>query len=147
VVLSAQLQAIDAVKNGAQWDAIHDTAVEALTDGMLALGILQGDREDAIEQGLFEHYYVHKTGHWLGLDTHDVGDYQVDGHSRALEPGMVLTVEPGIYIRADDQRVDKCWRGIGIRIEDDVVVTRKGPEVLSSKVPKAIDDIEQLMAS
>ncbi|MEM1412587.1 MAG: Xaa-Pro aminopeptidase [Pseudomonadota bacterium] len=146
VVLNAQEQAIEAVRDGTQWDDIHDVAVEALTDGLLDLGLLEGDLESAIEQGLYENYYLHKTGHWLGLDTHDVGDYQVDGHSRALEPGMVLTVEPGIYIRADDQRVDERWRGLGIRIEDDVVVTRDRPEILSDRVPKAIDDIEALMA-
>ncbi len=146
IVLAAQEQAIDAVREGTPWDDIHDVAVEALTDGMLALGILHGDREDAIEQGLFENYYLHKTGHWLGLDTHDVGDYQVDGHSRILEAGMVLTIEPGIYIRPDDTRVDKRWRGLGIRIEDDVVVTRDEPEVLTNRVPKAMDEIEALMA-
>ena len=83
-------------------------AVETLTDGLLDLGILKGEREQALEQGLVDNYYVHKTGHWLGLDVHDVGDYQVDGHSRELEPGMVLTIEPGIYIRADDQRVENA---------------------------------------
>ncbi len=146
IVLYAQEQAIDAVRDGVQWDDIHDVAVEALTDGLLDLGILKGDREEAIEKGLFENYYLHKTGHWLGLDTHDVGDYQVDGHSRALEPGMVLTIEPGIYIREDDERVDKRWRGLGIRIEDDILVTRDEPEILTNRVPKAIDDIEELMA-
>ena len=146
VVLTAQERAIDAVREGAQWDDLHDAAVEALTDGLIDLGILAGDREEAIEQGLFENYYLHKTGHWLGLDTHDVGDYQVDGHSRALEPGMVLTIEPGVYIRADDRRVDQRWRGLGVRIEDDVVVTRDAPEVLTRHVPKAIDEIEALMA-
>ncbi len=146
VVLEAQEHAIDAVREGAQWDDVHDVAVESLTDGLLHLGILEGDREEAIEQGLFKNYYLHKTGHWLGLDTHDVGDYQVDGHSRALEPGMVLTIEPGIYIRRDDERVAERWRGMGIRIEDDVVVTRDAPEVLTQRVPKAIDDIEALMA-
>jgi len=146
IVLYAQEQAIDAVRDGVQWDDIHDVAVEALTDGLLDLGILKGDREEAIEQGLFENYYLHKTGHWLGLDTHDVGDYQVDGHSRALEPGMVLTIEPGIYIRTDDERVDERWRGLGVRIEDDVLVTRDEPEILSNRVPKAIADIEDLMA-
>lgn len=145
IVLLAQEQAIDAVRDGVQWDDIHDVAVEALTDGLLALGILKGDREEAIEKGLFENYYLHKTGHWLGLDVHDVGDYQVDGHSRALEPGMVLTIEPGIYIRADDKRVDKRWRGLGVRIEDDILVTRDEPEILTDRVPKAIDDIEALM--
>lgn len=146
IVLNAQEQAIDAVRDGVQWDDIHDVAVEALTDGLLDLGILKGDREEAIEKGLFENYYLHKTGHWLGLDTHDVGDYQVDGHSRALEPGMVLTIEPGIYIRADDERVDERWRGLGVRIEDDILVTKDKPEILSNRVPKAVADIEDLMA-
>jgi len=146
VVLTAQEQAIEAVRDGVQWDDIHDVAVETLTDGLLELGILEGDREEAIEKGLYENYYLHKTGHWLGLDTHDVGDYQVDGHSRVLEPGMVLTVEPGIYIRTDDEQVDERWRGLGIRIEDDVVVTRDAPEVITDRVPKALDEIEALMA-
>ncbi len=146
IVLHAQEAAIDAVREGAQWDDIHDVAVESLTDGMLELGILEGDREEAIEKGLYRNYYLHKTGHWLGLDTHDVGDYQVDGHSRALERGMVLTIEPGIYIRPDDVNVDPRWRGMGIRIEDDVVVTKDAPENLTGRVPKAIDDIEALMA-
>jgi Xaa-Pro aminopeptidase len=146
VVLDAQENAIDAVRDGAQWDDVHDVAVESLTDGLLHLGILEGDREEALEQGLFKNYYLHKTGHWLGLDTHDVGDYQVDGHSRALEPGMVLTIEPGIYIRKNDERVAERWRGMGIRIEDDVVVTRDAPEVLTRRVPKAMDEIEALMA-
>lgn len=145
LVLQAQLNAIDVARPGSQWEDIHMAAVETLTDGLLELGILSGDREEALEQGLVDNYYVHKTGHWLGLDVHDVGDYQVDGHSRELEPGMVLTVEPGIYIRADDKRVDKRWRGIGIRIEDDVAVTRDEPEVLTARVPKRADEIEALM--
>jgi Xaa-Pro aminopeptidase len=145
VVLAAQLKAIEAVRPGNQWDDVHRAAVETLTDGLLDLGILEGDREDALEQGLVENYYVHKTGHWLGLDVHDVGEYQVDGHSRELEPGMVLTVEPGVYIRPGDERVEERWRGIGIRVEDDVLVTREGREVLTDRVPKAADDIEALM--
>jgi Xaa-Pro aminopeptidase len=146
VVLNANLKAIEAVRPGTQWDHIHDVAIESLTDGLLDLGILQGDREEAIEKGLVENYYVHKTGHWLGLDVHDVGDYQVDGHSRELEPGMTLTIEPGIYIRSDDESVDERWRGIGVRIEDDVAVTRDEPEVITHRVPKEIADIEALMA-
>jgi Xaa-Pro aminopeptidase len=147
VVLEAQRQAIGAVKPGVQWEDLHRIAVESLTDGMLELGIMKGSREEAMENGLWENYYVHKTGHWLGLDVHDVGDYQVDGHSRELEPGMVLTIEPGIYIRADDTRVAARWRGLGIRIEDDVAVTREGSEVLTDGVPKDVDDIETLMAA
>ncbi|KAA9130804.1 M24 family metallopeptidase [Marinihelvus fidelis] len=147
LVLAAQAAAIDRVRPGSQWEDIHEAAVSVLTDGLLALGILEGEREDALEQGLVDNYYVHKTGHWLGLDVHDAGDYQVDGHSRELEPGMVLTIEPGLYIRADDTRVDERWRGIGIRIEDDVVVTRDEPEILTRHVPKAIADIEALMGA
>lgn len=146
VVLAAQAAAIDEARPGRQWEDIHEAAVSVLTDGLLALGILAGSRAEALEQGLVDNYYVHKTGHWLGLDVHDAGDYQVDGHSRELEPGMVLTIEPGLYIRPDDRRVDARWRGIGIRIEDDVVVTREAPEVLTDRVPKAVVDIETLMA-
>ena len=108
---------------------------------------MQGSLEEILEEETYGRFYVHKTGHWLGLDVHDVGDYQVDGHSRQLEPGMVMTVEPGIYIRGDDESVDEHWRGLGIRIEDNVVVTRDAPEILSSDLPKSIDRIEALMAS
>lgn len=146
VVQAAQGAAIERVRPGSQWEDIHSAAVEVLTDGLLDLGVLSGDREEALEQGLVDNYYVHKTGHWLGLDVHDVGDYQVDGHSRELEPGMVLTVEPGVYIRADDERVDERWRGIGIRIEDDVAVTRDAPDILTTRVTKDPGEIEALMA-
>ncbi|MFT5141340.1 MAG: Xaa-Pro aminopeptidase [Lysobacterales bacterium] len=147
VVLAAQLKAIDTARAGNQWEAVHEAAVEVVAQGMLDLGILQGSLEETLEEETYGKYYVHKTGHWLGLDVHDVGDYQVDGHSRELEPGMVLTVEPGIYIRADSMEVDKHWRGLGIRIEDDVVVTRGDAEILSGDVPKEVNAIEALMAS
>ena len=147
LVLAAQLNAIDKTRKGNQWDEVHEAAVEVVAQGMLDLGILRGSLDEVLEEELYSRYYVHKTGHWLGLDVHDVGDYQVDGHSRELEPGMVLTVEPGIYIRADEEQVNERWRGLGIRIEDDVVVTRDEPEILSGDVPKFIDDIEALMAS
>ena len=111
------------------------------------LGILKGSLEQALDEETYKKYYVHNTGHWLGLDVHDVGEYQVDGHSRELEPGMVLTVEPGIYIPADESGLAKHWRGLGIRIEDDVVVTRDEPQILSCDVPKTATDIEQLMAA
>jgi Xaa-Pro aminopeptidase len=146
VVLAAQLAAIDEAREGRQWDEVHEAAVEAVAQGLLDLGIISGSLEQVLEEETYARWYVHKTGHWLGLDVHDVGDYQVDGHSRELESGMVFTVEPGVYIRADDERVDERWRGIGIRIEDDIVVTRDAPEILSSDVPKAADDIEALMA-
>ncbi len=146
LVLAAQLQAIDTVRSGRQWEEVHQAAVNALTQGMLDLGILQGDFDAAIEQESYRQFFVHNTGHWLGLDVHDVGEYQIDGHSRELEPGMVLTVEPGLYIRPDETSVSQQWRGIGIRIEDDVVVTRDDPEVISDRVPKTVEEIEQLMA-
>ncbi len=147
LVLVAQSAAIDTVQQGRQWDDVHRAAVEVVTRGMLDLGILKGNFDQVMEEETFKAFYVHNTGHWLGLDVHDVGDYQVDGHSRELEPGMVLTVEPGIYIGPDEEGVDEGWRGLGIRIEDDVAVTREAPEVLSASVPKSIDDVEQLMAS
>ena len=145
VVLAAQLEAIDHVRVGRQWDEVHDAAVRVVTEGLVDLGILEGDPATIIEEEAYTRLYVHKTGHWLGLDVHDVGEYQIDGHSRELEPGMVLTVEPGIYIGADDPDVEERWRGIGIRIEDDVAVTKDDPLVLSDGLVKAADDIEALM--
>jgi Xaa-Pro aminopeptidase len=114
---------------------------------MIELGILKGNLEEALEEEHFKEYYVHNTGHWLGLDVHDVGEYEIDGHSRVLEKGMVFTVEPGIYIPPGARAVDKIWRGMGIRIEDNVVVTREDADILTSDVCKNIDEIEALMAS
>ena len=147
VVLAAQLKAIDEVCEGNPWEHVHETAVRVATEGMIDLGILKTSLEEALEEEHFKDYYVHNTGHWLGLDVHDVGEYEVDGHSRVLEPGMVLTVEPGIYIPPTAMAVDETWRGMGIRIEDNVVMTRNGPDVLTSGLCKTIDDIEALMAS
>ncbi len=147
LVLEAQLKAIDQARPGQQWDDVHMAAVRVLTQGMLDLGILKGGFDEALEKKQYKRFYVHNTGHWLGLDVHDVGEYTIDGHSRELEPGMVLTVEPGLYIRPDDHRVRKKWRGLGIRIEDDVAVTRDEPDVLSRQVPKTIADVEALMAA
>jgi Xaa-Pro aminopeptidase len=111
------------------------------------LGILQDITVDqAIEEEAYRPYFMHRTGHWLGMDVHDVGDYKIGGAWRQLEPGMALTVEPGLYIAPDNTAVDEKWRGIGIRIEDDVVVTKDGCRVLTNGVPKEIDDIEALMA-
>lgn len=146
VVLAAQLAAIDEVRAGKPWDHVHETAVEVATLGMLDLGILKGSLEEALEEEHFKDYYVHNTGHWLGLDVHDVGDYEIDGHSRVLEPGMVLTVEPGIYIPPGATAVDETWRGMGIRIEDNVAVTKQQADVLSADICKTIDDVEALMA-
>ena len=147
VVLAAQLKGIEAVRAGNPWDHVHETAVKFATEGMIDLGILKGSLEEALEEEHFKDYYVHNTGHWLGLDVHDVGEYEIDGHSRMLEPGMVLTVEPGIYIPETATVVDEIWHGMGIRIEDNVVVTRDEADVLTSDICKTIDDIEELMAS
>ena len=147
VVLAAQLKAIEEVRAGSPWDHVHETAVQVATEGMIDLGILKGSLEEALEEEYFKDYYVHNTGHWLGLDVHDVGEYEIDGHSRVLEPGMVLTVEPGIYIPKTATAVDEIWHGMGIRIEDNVVVTRDEADVLTSDICKTTDDIEALMAS
>jgi Xaa-Pro aminopeptidase len=147
IVLTAQLAAIDEVQPGRSYNTAHDVAVHVITEGLCALGLIKGDPVEAIEKGSYRRFFPAKTSHWLGLDVHDVGDYRVDGESRLLEPGMVLTVEPGIYIAPDDLTVPEAWRGIGIRIEDDVAVTRDGNEVLTADVPKEPDAIEALLAS
>jgi len=147
VVLAAQLKAIDAVREGEPWEHVHETAVHVATEGMIDLGILKSGLEEALEEEHFKDYYVHNTGHWLGLDVHDVGEYEIDGHSRVLERGMVFTVEPGIYIPANANAVEEVWRGMGIRIEDNVVVTRDAPDILTSDIGKTTSEIEELMAS
>ncbi len=146
LVLQAQLAAIETVKPGNHWMQPHETAVDVLTEGMLELGILKGDKQQLIEDEAYKKYYMHKTGHWIGLDVHDVGDYTIDGEPRVLEPGMVLTVEPAIYIPSDAEEVDKKYRGIGIRIEDDIAVTNDGHEVLTAGVGKTVEEIETIMA-
>jgi len=146
VVLNAQKAAIDAVRPGNCWNDPHEAAVRALTEGLIALGLLEGELETLIDNGDYRRFYMHRTGHWLGMDVHDVGDYKVDGAWRRLEPGMVLTVEPGLYLPAGEQGVPKAMAGIGIRIEDDVLVTETGCEILTADVPKEIDAIEALMA-
>lgn len=146
LVLDAQIAAIEQVKPGNHWNQPHEAAVKVLVDGLLELGLLEGDADEIIKEEKYRQFYMHKTGHWLGMDVHDVGEYRIDGEWRELEPGMVLTIEPGLYISPDDETVDEQWRGIGIRIEDDVVVTKEGCQVLTVDVPKAIDAIEDLMA-
>lgn len=147
VVLAAQLKGIDAVRAGNPWEQVHEAAVQVATEGMIDLGIIKGSLHQALDEEYFNDYYVHNTGHWLGLDVHDVGEYEIDGHSRVLEPGMVFTVEPGIYIPQSATAVDATWRGLGIRIEDDVVVTRGEADILTSGICKSTDAIEELMAS
>ena len=146
VVLAAQRAAIAEVRAGRPFIAYHDAAVRVITAGLIKLGLLKGSVDKNIREGTFKRFYMHKTGHWLGLDVHDVGDYRVDGEYRELEPGMVVTVEPGIYVAADAKGVAAQWRGIGIRIEDDIVVTRDEPEVLTAAVTNDPDEIEALMA-
>ena len=147
IVLDAQLKAIDAIKPGMHFDDPHEVALRVLVDGMRQLGILHGSAEEIIETGAYRRYYMHRTGHWLGMDVHDVGLYRVDGASRVLEPGMVLTVEPGLYIYPDDDEVPESFRGVGIRIEDDVLVTEDGHEVMTAATPKSIADVEALTAA
>ncbi len=147
LVLKAQLAAIEAVRPGASWIAPHEVAVRVLTAGLIELGLLRGTLEGCLKDESYRRFYMHKTGHWLGLDVHDVGDYRIDGDYRLLEPGMVLTIEPGLYIAPGSKGVAAKWRGIGVRIEDDVLVTLKGYEVLSRGAPKGVDEIEQLMAA
>ncbi len=146
LVLDAQLAAIEQIKPGLDCHAPHRAAVKVLTQGLLDLGLLSGSVDELIEGEKYRQFYMHGTGHWLGLDVHDAGRYKIDGESRPLEAGMVMTVEPGLYIAPDDDSVDERWRGIGIRIEDNVVVTETGYEVITQAVPKTIDEIEGLMA-
>ena len=146
IVLEAQLAAIDEVRPGRTFDAYHEAAVRVITKGLCRLGLLAGSVEKNLREHGYRRFYMHKTGHWLGLDVHDVGDYRIDGEYRVLEPGMVVTVEPGLYIAPDQKGVPAKFRGIGIRIEDDVVVTPGAPEVISAAVPKEADAIEALMA-
>lgn len=146
LVLKAQKACIELARPGVLWEAVHEKSIEVLTEGLIELGLLKGSLESEIQSGGYREFYMHRIGHWLGMDVHDVGDYKVDGDWRPLEPGMVMTVEPGIYIAPDNDKVDPCWRGIGVRIEDDVLITSKGCEVLTASVPKEIDEIEALMA-
>ena len=147
IVLAAQLAAIDQVRPGKHWNEPHDAAVRILVAGLIDLGLLKGDIDELVKNENYKQFYMHRTGHWLGMDVHDVGDYKVDGAWRLLEPGMVLTVEPGLYIAAGNKDIPERWWNIGIRIEDDVLVTGEGNEVLSRDAPKTIPEIEALMAS
>jgi Xaa-Pro aminopeptidase len=145
VVLAAQLAAIKKVVPGNHWNDPHSAAVRVLTRGLIKLGILKGKPAELIRQEAYRRFYMHRTGHWLGMDVHDVGDYKVGGEWRVLEPGMVLTVEPGLYIPSGSRGVARKWWNTGIRIEDDVLVTRDGHEVLSAAAPKTVAEIESLM--
>ena len=144
IVLAAQAAAMDKVRAGNAWNEPHDAAVRVLAQGMLDLGLLKGGLPEILEKESYKRFYMHRTGHWLGLDVHDAGDYKRQGAWRALAPGMTLTVEPGLYIRAASD-VPPRLHGIGVRIEDDVLVTDKGCEVLTAEAPKSVAAIETLM--
>ena len=146
LVLDAQFAAIEQIKPNVPWNAAHDASVEVLTKGLVKLGLLKGSLSKLIKNEKYKQFYMHRIGHWLGMDVHDVGDYKVNQEWRLLQAGMVLTVEPGLYIPENCKSVDKKWRGIGIRIEDDVLVTKNGYEILTHEVPKTITEIETLMA-
>ena len=146
VVLEANRAAIARVRPGNHWNEPHEAAVRVITQGLVRLGLLKGRVPALIKSGAYRRYFMHRTGHWLGLDVHDVGDYKIGDAWRVLEPGMVMTVEPGIYIPAGTRGVPRGFRNIGIRIEDDVVVTKRGNEVLTARAPKDPDQIEALMA-
>ena len=147
VVLAAQEAAIDTVAAGRTVDDVHMAAVRVLAEGLVDLGAIKGGMKRIIQKEKYKRFYMHRTGHWLGMDVHDVGDYRIDDQSRVLEPGMVMTVEPGLYIAPDDEKAPKRLRGIGIRIEDDVLVTKSGRAVLTSAAPKSIDEIESIVGS
>ena len=146
LVGAAQAAALACARPGVAFAALHETVVEVLSEGLLRLGLLKGSLEKCIAGEHYRQFYRHKSGHWLGLDVHDVGDYRIDGQSRLLEPGMVLTIEPGLYVGADDTTVAAKWRGIGIRTEDDVLVTADGHRVLTEGLARSAEEIEAFMA-
>lgn len=145
LVLDAQLAAMQEIKPDIPWNKAHEASVEVLTKGLIELGMLKGDLATLIEDEAYKVFYMHRIGHWLGMDVHDVGDYKINGEWRILEQGMVLTIEPGLYIPEDCDTVNEKFRGIGIRIEDDVLVTENGYQVLSHAIPKTIAEIEAIM--
>ncbi len=144
IVLAAQLKAIETIRPGVKFDEPHEAALHVLVEGMCHVGLLKVPPEEAIKRGAYRRYFMHRTSHWLGMDVHDVGLYRVAGQSRILEPGMVLTAEPGIYIAPDDDEAPEEFRGIGIRIEDDVLVTPDSHEVMTAAIPKSVDEVEAL---
>lgn len=147
IVLEAQEGAIAMSKPGVTMQEIHDFCVRTIAEGLVRLGLVEGPVNKAIEEGRYKKFYMHKTGHYLGMDVHDVGRYREGEEWRALAAGMVMTVEPGIYIAEDCEEVDERWRGIGVRIEDDVLVTESGYDVLTAGVPKRVEELERLVGS
>ncbi|WDK01301.1 aminopeptidase P N-terminal domain-containing protein [Xanthomonas campestris] len=146
LVGAAQAAALAQAQPGIAYEAGHLAAVQTLTEGLLRLGLLKGTLERNLAEGHYKRFYRHKTGHWLGLDVHDVGEYRLAGESRLLEPGMVFTIEPGLYVSADDTSVDAKWRGIGIRTEDNVLITADGHRVLTDALARSADEIQGAMA-
>lgn len=147
LVLASQEAAFADIAPNKHWNQAHEATVRVITAGLVDLGLLQGEVDELIASEAYKAFYMHRAGHWLGLDVHDVGEYKVGGEWRVLEAGMTLTVEPGIYISPNNLNVAKKWRGIGVRIEDDVVVTKHGCDILTGDVPKTVADIEALMAA
>jgi len=145
LVLKAEKAVIEAAKPGVPYKDLHELDLRILVEGMVEISLLEGDPDQIIEDKSYEPYFMHKTGHWLGLDVHDLGKYMIDSESRVLEPGMVFTVEPGIYVNSKSNAPDK-FKGIGIRIEDDILITENGNKNLTASVPKEVDEIEALMA-
>ncbi|NOY93872.1 MAG: aminopeptidase P family protein, partial [Deltaproteobacteria bacterium] len=145
LVLDAQLAAIESVRPGATLPQIHDVAAGVITAGLVELGLLQGEPEALMEEGAHKRFYMHRTSHWLGMDVHDVGAYTVAGAARPIEPGFVLTVEPGIYV-APDAEAPEEYRGLGVRIEDDLLVTPDGARNLTREIPKQVAELERLLA-
>ncbi len=142
VVLEAQLACIDHCRPGSTFKSVHELAIRKLTEGMVRLGLLSGEVDELIEEEQYKRYYMHSTSHWLGMDVHDVGSYLGEEGSRELAAGMVLTVEPGLYVMPDDEEAPERFRGIGVRIEDDIVVTQGEPEILTAGIPKTIEEVE-----
>ena len=146
LVLDTQLACIKMTRPGISMDELKNHSIEMLTEGMVRLGLLQGETKKLIEEEKYKQFYMHGLGHFLGIDVHDVGRYYADGQSRRLEPGMIITVEPGLYIAENTENIPDKYRGIGVRIEDDVLVIEDGNRVLSSEAPKQVEEIEELMA-
>ncbi|WP_096086921.1 Xaa-Pro aminopeptidase [Agaribacterium haliotis] len=147
LVLKAQKAALAELAPGRHWNEPHEASVRVITEGLIELGLLHGEVQKNIDNQSYKAFYMHRIGHWIGMDVHDVGDYKVHGQWRVLEAGMVMTVEPGIYIAADNEDVEARWRGIGVRIEDDVLICKDGHRVLTAAVPKEADEIEAMMAA
>ena len=143
IVLEAHKQSMEQPKPCNKWNLMHEKSVEVIVEGLLSISLLQGSRDEIIDKGEYSKFYVHRIGHWLGMDVHDVGSYKQDGDWRPLEEGMVMTVEPGIYILDSMEGVDDKWKGIGVRIEDDIAITDSGFEILTPDVPRTIEEVEQ----